>query len=352
MKTPLTPYTVFKRAVVISVVCVLLLTLTVSLTTYMLVSHTDSSEMKYCTSALILVRNGSPDFDSTGNNDGNSSSAGYESLLNTCATLFVTDPDMKSLISGAEVTIEPVEDTCFLRITSSSDDPHTTANIANLVANTAPSIFRKYFGDAGKVSKVDDANVPSQMTKVDSGMKYCASALILVQSGSSDYTIDTDSERRDETVHVSYDALRNTCATLLLVDPDMKSLIHGAEIKIEPVENTCFLKIISTSDDPHTAANIANIVADTAHSVSKKYFGDAGRVSKVSEAYVPSQKSKVDEDAMESKEVLHIVLIAGLGILSGAMILAIILIAFVYSSQEKYYAAYMQKNAIYPDPAR
>ena len=82
-------------------------------------------------------------------------------LANTCATLFTVDPDMKSIISGANITISVVEDSYFLRISSTSSDPHTAANIANLVANTAPQAFKKYFGDAGKVDTVEEANVPS-----------------------------------------------------------------------------------------------------------------------------------------------------------------------------------------------
>ena len=88
-------------------------------------------------------------------------------LANTCATLFTVDPDMKSIISGANISITTVEDSYFLRINSSSSDPQTAANIANLVANTAPEVFKKYFGDAGKVDTVDEASVPSRSSSPD-----------------------------------------------------------------------------------------------------------------------------------------------------------------------------------------
>ena len=122
----------------------------------------------YSTSALILVQNGST-FESAYNSStslngdkvNTSDITSSVMLANTCSTLFTVDPDMKSLISGASVSISAVEDSYFLRITSSSADPHTAANIANLVANTAPSVFKKYFGDAGKVDTVDEAYVPS-----------------------------------------------------------------------------------------------------------------------------------------------------------------------------------------------
>ena len=124
----------------------------------------------YSTSALILVQNGNS-FESDINKANNSSLSGEkvntsditssQMLANTCSTLFTVDPDMKSIISGASISISVVEDSYFLRISSTSSDPHTAANIANLVANTAPQVFKKYFGDAGKVDTVEEANVPS-----------------------------------------------------------------------------------------------------------------------------------------------------------------------------------------------
>ena len=121
----------------------------------------------YSTSALILVQN-TTSFESGSSSTSISSErvamndiSSSVALANTCATLFTVDPDMKSVISGASVSIAKVSDSYFLRISSSSADPHTAANIANRVADAAPSVFKKYFGDAGKVAKVDEASVPS-----------------------------------------------------------------------------------------------------------------------------------------------------------------------------------------------
>ena len=124
----------------------------------------------YSTSALILVQNGNS-FETDISSSSSKSLSGEkvnmsdisssQMLANTCSTLFTVDPDMKSIISGANISISVVEDSYFLRISSTSSDPHTAANIANLVANTAPQVFKKYFGDAGKVDTVEEANVPS-----------------------------------------------------------------------------------------------------------------------------------------------------------------------------------------------
>ncbi len=145
---------------------IILLTVVGTVLAYLYVSYMVTPI--YTTNALILVQNGSTlesDYSSSSSLSGEKVNmndiTSSQMLANTCATLFTVDPDMKSLISGASVSISVVENSYFLQITSSSADPHTAANIANLVANTAPKVFKKYFGDAGKVDTVDEAAVPA-----------------------------------------------------------------------------------------------------------------------------------------------------------------------------------------------
>ena len=130
----------------------------------------------YSTSALIMVQNGSTQDSNisastssnlTGEKVNMSDISSSQTLANTCSTLFRVDPDMKSIISGASISISVVEDSYFLRISSTSSNPHTAANIANLVANTAPQVFKKYFGDAGRVDTVEEAGVPSRPSSPD-----------------------------------------------------------------------------------------------------------------------------------------------------------------------------------------
>lgn len=125
----------------------------------------------YSTSALILVQNGSSFESDSYASSGSTALSGEKvnmqditssvMLANTCSTLFTVDPQMKSIINGASISINVVEESYFLRINSTSADPYTAANIANLVANTAPEVFKKYFNDAGKVDTVEEASVPS-----------------------------------------------------------------------------------------------------------------------------------------------------------------------------------------------
>lgn len=122
----------------------------------------------YSTTALILVQ--SEASFTTGSTSSNLNAEEVKvgsitssiELANTCAVLFTEVPEMKSIISGASVSIKPVEDSYFLRISASSPDPNTAANIANRVAQAAPAVFQTYFGDAGKVDTVDEASIPSR----------------------------------------------------------------------------------------------------------------------------------------------------------------------------------------------
>ena len=141
----------------------------------------------YSTSSLILVQNGNSFGDINASNKNTtvgdekvntSDITSSQMLANTCSTLFTVDPDMKSIISGASVSISVVENSYFLRITSTSSDPHTAANIANLVANTAPQVFKKYFGDAGKVDLVEEAGVPSSPSSPNK-MRYVMIGLLV-----------------------------------------------------------------------------------------------------------------------------------------------------------------------------
>ena len=123
----------------------------------------------YSTSSLILVQNSASfDADITNNNakDTNNGRVNMNditssvTLANTCAKLFTVAPEMNGAIAGASVSITPIEDSYFLRVTSTSSDAHTAANVANTVADKAEEVYKAYF-DAGKAKPVEYAEVPS-----------------------------------------------------------------------------------------------------------------------------------------------------------------------------------------------
>ncbi|MBQ4129550.1 MAG: hypothetical protein IJD68_07250 [Ruminococcus sp.] len=120
----------------------------------------------YTTTALLLVQNNSNMSQITSSDDGNvevdtSNITQSAMLANTCTTLFRKDPDMKAIIAGNSVSITAIEDSYFLEVKVSSSDPLAAANVANQVAEAAPEVFAKYFGEAGRVDTVDEAAIPS-----------------------------------------------------------------------------------------------------------------------------------------------------------------------------------------------
>ncbi len=123
---------------------------------------------------------------------------------------------------------------------------------------------------------------------------YSTSALILVQNDSGFSTGgatadgNTDSNRVNTSDITQSVMLANTCTVLFERDPQMKSIISGHSVTITAIEDSYFLEIKVVSDDPVSAATVANQVAKAAPEVFANYFDDAGRVDTVEEASIPS----------------------------------------------------------------
>lgn len=147
---------------------IIILTIVATVLSYVYVTYFVTPT--YTTQALLLVQNDAdtggggaattvdPDSSEKVNTNDITQSV---MLANTCTVLFTQDPDMTSIIAGNSVSIKAIEESYFLQITSSSSDPNTAANIANKVADTAPTVFAKYFGEAGRVDTVYKAAIPS-----------------------------------------------------------------------------------------------------------------------------------------------------------------------------------------------
>ena len=127
----------------------------------------------YSTSSLILINNINEEIYKT---QPTTSYNGYSSrgtvnvsnisasntLAGTCVILFTNMPDMTSLMSGASVTFEQVDESSFIRIKASSANPQVAANVANQLADEAPKCFASMFGkENGKVNTISKATVPS-----------------------------------------------------------------------------------------------------------------------------------------------------------------------------------------------
>lgn len=148
---------------------IVIMTIVATIVSYFYVSY--FVDPVYSSTALILVQNDAG-FSQDGSTTANPGAEAEEKvntnditqsvmLANTCTIMFTKDPDMKSIISGNDVSITAIEDSYFLEITVSSSDPITAANVANQLAQEAPKVFTKYFGEAGKVDTVDEASIPS-----------------------------------------------------------------------------------------------------------------------------------------------------------------------------------------------
>ncbi len=127
----------------------------------------------YSTKALLLVQNdsgtieGSTTLNSDSEEKVNTKDISDSVMLaNTCTILFTTDPDMTELFSGCNVSITPIEESYFLEVVVSSNEPDRAANVANQVVNKAPEVFDKYF-KAGKVDTVYEAQIPGSPSSPD-----------------------------------------------------------------------------------------------------------------------------------------------------------------------------------------
>lgn len=128
----------------------------------------------YSTSSLILVQN----FDNSSSTEpttskGTNQNRVYGSdlsssatLANTCSVLFQNSPEMIQIMDGCSLSITSEKDTNFLRITVTSSDPKKAADVANKVAEKAPSVYLEVF-QYGKVDTVRNAAVPGAPSAPD-----------------------------------------------------------------------------------------------------------------------------------------------------------------------------------------
>lgn len=115
----------------------------------------------YNTSAMIYVQNYNGN--STSNKENNkiysSDISGSSNLAKICVTLFQNSDEITSLYNGCNVNIAVNEQTFFITINVSGDDPQKCANVANQVADQCKSVFDKYL-KYGTIGNIREAKVP------------------------------------------------------------------------------------------------------------------------------------------------------------------------------------------------
>lgn len=116
----------------------------------------------YSTSAMIYVQNYNGN--STSNKENNkiysSDISGSSSLAKICVTLFQNSDEITSLYNGCYVNISVNEQTFFITISVSGDDPQNCANVANQVTDKCKTVFDKYL-KYGTIGNIREAKVPS-----------------------------------------------------------------------------------------------------------------------------------------------------------------------------------------------
>lgn len=123
--------------------------------------------------------------------------------------------------------------------------------------------------------------------------QYSASAIILIQNFN---VVSSEDDSKDDEYRVySSDlqasaTLAKNCSILFAADPDMRKILGNTKMSVSSMDDTNFMNITITADNPQVAANTANKVAEKAYDVYISVF-KSGTVSIISDATVPTKPS-------------------------------------------------------------
>ena len=90
----------------------------------------------------------------------NSDLAGSAALASNCITLFNNSNDITRYYDGCSVNMSTAEDTFYITIDVSGNDPVKCANVANIVAEKCAPVFHSHF-PYGKIGTIREASTPS-----------------------------------------------------------------------------------------------------------------------------------------------------------------------------------------------
>ncbi len=128
----------------------------------------------YSSSAIILVQNHysgnqTPTEETTSSTDQrvwDSDLSTSAKLADFCTVLFMNSPQMTSVLEGCSLSITSENETNFLRLTVSCNDPQKAADVAKNVCNVAPEVFMDVY-KAGQVDVIKPASVPTSPSSPD-----------------------------------------------------------------------------------------------------------------------------------------------------------------------------------------
>lgn len=138
---------------------------------------------QYSTSTMIFVQNynrsnsqnkDTSDTKSDSNSSNNelagkifgSDISGSSQLAKICVILFTNSDEITTLYNGCDVNISVTNDSFYITITTTGDDPENCTNVANQIADICAKVFHNNFS-YGQIGTIRTAKVPSAPTSPD-----------------------------------------------------------------------------------------------------------------------------------------------------------------------------------------
>lgn len=111
----------------------------------------------------------------------NSDLAGSAALASNCVILFQNSSEITSYYDGCSVSMNTTENSFYVTITVSGDDPQKCANVANIVAEKCDVVFKQYFpyGRTGIIREAYTPSKPISPNKLQNAMIGAAIGVIL-----------------------------------------------------------------------------------------------------------------------------------------------------------------------------
>lgn len=91
----------------------------------------------------------------------NSDLAGSAALASNCVTLFQNSAEVTSCYNGCTVSMEVAEETFYITISVSGNDPQKCSNVANIVAEKCGVVFHTFF-PYGRIGIIREAFTPTK----------------------------------------------------------------------------------------------------------------------------------------------------------------------------------------------
>ncbi len=165
---------------------------------------------KYTASSIILIQN----FGAI--NSGESSTDDYRvyssdlqasaTLAKNCSILFAADPDMRKVLGTSKMSVSSIDESNFMNITITADNPQVAADTANKIAEMAYDVYLEAF-KTGSVSIIYEAEAPlkpSSPNVVKNGLFGIIGGLVIAFVISFIIEISDNTIKKDDDLYKLY----------------------------------------------------------------------------------------------------------------------------------------------------